>query len=161
MDTLITRKEYMAGHFTHDQFYGQFVTDGMKQLVASGIGESRIVDSICPNFNDIPLREWDSMFVVISKKHKDAFGTTALTKSELVCILKASAKAIRREKSTPKPHSVKVNYRPIGESCGLMSFDTDISGTVDGIVDYYMSDAINVGEYGDIPAKVVSVDFCY
>lgn len=46
---------------SHSQYYGQFVSRDIKNLVAKHIGLDRILSSKDQDFNDIPLEEWESL----------------------------------------------------------------------------------------------------
>lgn len=58
---MYTRKDYLNKECTHDEYYRQFVSDGVIDMVGSVIGVDRIKASNDPHFNDIPLREWDKL----------------------------------------------------------------------------------------------------
>ena len=67
-----TRKEYMASlpkygtpesTKAHRAYYAQFVTDCVKDLVKARIGMGRLLASRDPNLNDIPLSDWDSIWM--------------------------------------------------------------------------------------------------
>ena len=60
-----TRKQYMDGECTHDQYYDQFVTQELKNTVLRSIPEKQIVMSKDESFNDIPLRSWDLSLIHI------------------------------------------------------------------------------------------------
>lgn len=60
---MITRKEYISGKATFDQYYSQFVTAGVRQVVERRIGLDKIRRSKDPNFNDIPLKQWDDLSI--------------------------------------------------------------------------------------------------
>ena len=100
----MTRKEYTDtytnsddGTKLHRQFYGQFVTDRVREYVLKTIGLSAIMKSTDEHFNDIPLRIWDSMKrenATISKLMKD-IGKDFFTLSCQVCTLKEAARQIK------------------------------------------------------------------
>ena len=58
---MFTRKDYMEGRCDHSTYYGQFVTESVRNRVAQEIGLERIKASKDPHFNDIPLGEWDRL----------------------------------------------------------------------------------------------------
>jgi hypothetical protein len=95
---MITRTQYLNGEATHDAYYGQFVTDAVVGLVRRWIGEKRIRASTDPNFNDIPLAQWDALHTdVISlcgAAIREAQGHGA-SLSDCVCIAKAAARKIK------------------------------------------------------------------
>lgn len=93
-----TRQDYLAGNCTHDQYYDQYVNLHVKHLVIGCIGRLAIVHSTGHYFNDIPLREWDSLHSLIigavgNKKLKELGENNS--KSAAVCIAKAAARQIR------------------------------------------------------------------
>jgi len=95
---MITRKEYMAGKFTHREYYGQFVTDAIKTLVRNHIGEQVIKRSEDPHLNDIPLRRWDNLHQAILSICGKAIASTTtggIRLSDTVCIAKEAAKQIQ------------------------------------------------------------------
>ena len=105
MKTEYTRAEYMAGNCMHDEFYAQFVTPSIFELVKSHIGEVKIKKSQDPNFNDIPLAHWDTLysrilFCLDRKKFKrlsspDApAGVMDWSLSDSICIAKEAARQI-------------------------------------------------------------------
>src|SRR5688572_18670861 len=76
---MISRKEYMADSpRLHHAYYLQFATDRTRRLVEQTIGKERILASVDPHFNDIPLREWDMM----EQRVKDTINRTLLGASE-------------------------------------------------------------------------------
>jgi hypothetical protein len=58
---MYTRRDYLNKKCTHREYYAQFVTTSYVNSVASKIGLSRLLKSEDPDFNDIPLREWDML----------------------------------------------------------------------------------------------------
>lgn len=55
-----TRQQYLDGKCTHEQYYAQFLTEGLIEHVKGFIGEKEIKESIDEHFNDIKLPRWDS-----------------------------------------------------------------------------------------------------
>ena len=93
-----TRKQYIDGECTHDQYYDQFVTQDLKNIVLRSIPEKQIIWSKDESFNDIPLRSWDWMAKlnpVEPKKFKELGDFTTLAGQ--VSALKAAARQIREE----------------------------------------------------------------
>ena len=96
---MITRKQYMNREFTHEEYYSQFVTDGILNLV--GKIQSKIDASEDENFNDIPLVIWDQMskaFGYYSDVIRAISKTTAggVSLSDKVCVLKQAARIIKK-----------------------------------------------------------------
>ena len=84
-----TRKQYMSGEVTFQQYYGQFVTQQTKNTVTSNISVNRLLASTDEHLNDIPLIEWDRMHGLL--------GGNSLC--ETVCIAKEAARQIIEENS--------------------------------------------------------------
>jgi len=56
-----TRKQYLAGECSHNEYYAQFVTSAVIETVKRHIGEDKIAASTDEYFNDIPLHQWDML----------------------------------------------------------------------------------------------------
>jgi len=93
-----TRKQYLAGECTHDQYYDQLVTEELKNTVLRSIPEKQIMWSRDESFNDIPLRSWDwlAKFNPVEPKKFKELGDFS-TLAGQVCALKAAARQIREE----------------------------------------------------------------
>lgn len=92
-----TRKERMKGECTHNEYYDQFVTKGVINLVKS-IGEDRIKKSTDEHFNDIPLKEWDGLHRYILGMAGRSIAEASnggVSLSDTVCVAKAAARRIR------------------------------------------------------------------
>lgn len=88
--TTMTREEYMNAvdkAAAHRQYYGQFVSDTVRQVVASRIGRAAILASTDPHFNDIPLKRWDDLYPVL---HRAGWSL-----SDVVCTAKEAARQIK------------------------------------------------------------------
>lgn len=94
---MILRSDYMNKKFTHDEYYGQFVTKNIVDYVGCVIGEERIKRSMHPHFSDIPLEDWNklhsSILIYCERKLRKVNGQAALC--DTVCIAKRAAKEIR------------------------------------------------------------------
>jgi hypothetical protein len=95
-----TRKQYMDGDVSHDEYYGQFVTDGVIRL----LDQERVKASTDPHFNDIPLHRWDQLATLLPHNVISAVcdanesthaGKRVHSLSDCVCVLKAAAKKVR------------------------------------------------------------------
>ena len=84
-----SREQYLAGEVTHHEYYDQFVNANLYSIVINYIGLDRIVTSKDDYFNDIPLKYWDNMYMIVSNLHSH------VTLAESVCITKAAARHIR------------------------------------------------------------------
>jgi hypothetical protein len=84
---------------THNEYYGQFVTDSIIRSVKSFIGEDRIRNSTDPHFNDIPLHLWDRLSdsmksqLTIFDEYEDGKKYYSLCSG--VCTLKQAARMIK------------------------------------------------------------------
>ena len=90
-----TRKDYINGRCSHKEYYAQFVNDNAKLMILDSIGIDRIKKSKDGNFNDIPLKLWDSIGLPsgISELLKQAGDYYTLAGQ--VCILKEGAREIK------------------------------------------------------------------
>lgn len=101
----MTRKEYLDlsrlgnGIEAFHQYYSQFVTPYVKELVRARIGEDRIRASKDMYFNDIPLKLWDELVPCvrhdISVRNEEIDGTRCVSMCECVCTMKTAAHIIR------------------------------------------------------------------
>lgn len=100
-----TRADYMAKRCTHREYYGQFVSQYVRDLVRDRVGMARLLSSRDEHLNDIPLSVWDSFWV----RHADGgmyiqlpFAVVSLIKeagedfsaSTGTCILKEAARQV-------------------------------------------------------------------
>lgn len=94
---MITYAQYMAKEFTHAQYYNEFVTPELLDVVVNYMGADKIKNSMEERFSDIPLITWDraseTVLSVCSEtlRKKDS----PLTLSVSVCIAKTAARHIR------------------------------------------------------------------
>ena len=98
---MFTCDDYMRHRCTHREFYRQFVTPAIIAGVKWLIGEDRLLDSVDPHFNDIPLRRWDKLGDVLmstlSPTRDHLLGVARatgenLSRATVVCILKEAAR---------------------------------------------------------------------
>ena len=99
---MITRQQYINNEVSHREYYGQFVTPGLKVTVIVQIGREALLASVDEHFNDIPLRVWDSVAerVVggyIGRMISKANGNGGVSLSEGVCAAKEAALQIVEE----------------------------------------------------------------
>lgn len=96
-----SRKEYMKGEISHDEYYSQFVNDDIIDYVRRTIGEERIKESKDKYFNNIPLRLWDNMqgdiVMMCGRKLKDVSNGGVVSLSDCVCVAKQAARMIKDE----------------------------------------------------------------
>ena len=93
-----TRKDYMSDKCTHEEYYGQLVTQGMKDHIARAIPQG-LARSTDPHFNDIPLPTWDRLGMAYSLR--DEFKALGDIKSAagMVCVLKEAARQVKEDAS--------------------------------------------------------------
>lgn len=97
---MITRKDYMADKSPDAFFnyYSQFASLAVQQLVARQIGKGRIKNSTDPHLNDIPLKEWDALapavHAICGRKLAEANGSGGVSLSDCVCTAKVAARII-------------------------------------------------------------------
>lgn len=91
---MFTRKQYLNGECTHEQYYEQFVTDQIKDLVLRVFGRAELTEAYQkdPNLNNIPLYHWDNLarHVNCGKAMKPCGDYPTLAGQ--VCILKTAAR---------------------------------------------------------------------
>jgi hypothetical protein len=95
-----TRRDYVyLKECSYREYYGQFVTDPIREAVANAIGRERICESTDPFFNDIPLARWDDLpwFYSVDRVIAGANGTGGVSPSDKVCVMKEAAQQIREE----------------------------------------------------------------
>ena len=81
-----SRKDYTSNVCTHRQYYAQFVTEQIINIVKMNIGLKTILNSTDRHMNDIALSKWDYLHGIIA-------GANSL--SDTVCIAKEAARQIR------------------------------------------------------------------
>ena len=93
---IYTRKDYMSDKCTHEEYYGQLVTQGMKDHIVRAIPQA-VARSTDPVFNDIPLSTWDRLGSAYSLR--DEFRALGDIKSSagVVCVLKEAARQVKAE----------------------------------------------------------------
>lgn len=96
---MITRQQYLNKEATHQEYYAQFVTPGIKQRVRHAFSIESLIDGKDDHFNNIPLEQWVSLLPVvpfeINSKIKQC--NDFATKAGVVCILKEAARQIVEE----------------------------------------------------------------
>lgn len=101
----MTRKEYLDlsrlgnGIEAFHQYYSQFVTPYVTEVVRTYIGADIIRASKDVHFNDIPIKLWDKLVPLvrhdISGRNEDINGTRCVSMCECVCTMKTAAHIIR------------------------------------------------------------------
>ena len=107
-----TREDYMNNRVTHKEYYGQFVTEGLKNVVARRMGVDAIHASKDEHMNDIALFRWDNMDRLIPqdviREIQRASGTKAYSLSDIVCVAKEAARQMKHKKPNPSPCPVGI-----------------------------------------------------
>ena len=97
---MIKRSQYVCGKVTHEEYYGQFVTESVISTVLSrfGLDKLAIQFELDEHLNGIPLTSWDNTPLFIDMGSLEACDEF-LTPAVKVCILKEAARqAIARAK---------------------------------------------------------------
>jgi len=110
-----TGVNYKPGDNTaHREYYAQFVTEGVLELVTRGIGIERLLMSTDPHLNDIPLAKWDALVPFLGTSVRTLLrqaGEGGMTLGVGVCILKEAARQFVECTDDcdvcPEPHPVK------------------------------------------------------
>ena len=100
---IYTRKDYMSNKCTHEEYYGQLVTQSMKEHVARAIPQG-IARSTDPTFNDIPLTTWDRMSAVYDLGEWFKALGDFRTRAGIVCALKEAARQVKEESRVAEAH---------------------------------------------------------
>lgn len=100
--TLITRDDYMSNKATHDEYYNQFVTEGIKNIVLSRFTKDQLTKAYRQdkNFNTLALRYWDELanaFLSHGTRERLKECGDSYSLGGGVCILKQAAKHIVNE----------------------------------------------------------------
>lgn len=93
---MFTRKQYLNKECSHREYYAQFVTEPVKARVRMCIGWERLKNSTDEHLNDIPLRLWDTLGAVGTKREWDAADDYP-TMAGRTCIYKEAARQIIEE----------------------------------------------------------------
>lgn len=96
--TIKSRKEYLNGTVSLSEYYSQFLDTDLASRIVSAIGESKILKSEDPHFNDIPLRKWDALLPLVQYSNAPTLLKEAgdyLTLSGAVCIAKEAARQFK------------------------------------------------------------------
>jgi len=91
-----TRKDYLNENCTHEQYYDQFVTNDVKNLVLNHFGCEKLKKSYLKdkNLNNIPLQLWDNLAFSLNFDNKfKEFGDFPSLAGK-ICILKNAARQI-------------------------------------------------------------------
>ena len=64
---MITRQQYLKNTKLHNEYYGQFVTHSIKQIVVERFGIERLVTAYKedPDLNNISLQSWDGLGIYL------------------------------------------------------------------------------------------------
>ena len=93
---MFARKDYLDDKCSHDEYYRQFVTEGVMWAVRSVISVDRLKASRDEHMNDIPLNVWDRVFpkcpAAVNQAMRD--GGDYPTAAGLVCLGKAAARML-------------------------------------------------------------------
>ena len=99
---IYTRKDYMSNKCTPEEYYGQLVTQRMKEHIVRAIPQA-LAKSTDPVFNDIPLSTWDRLGMAYSLRSE--FKALGDIKSDagMVCVLKEAARQVKEEFRVTNP----------------------------------------------------------
>ena len=98
---MITRQEYLKNTKLHNEYYAQFVNDKIRNLVENKFGIRNLVNAHLedPDFNNIPLKKWDSFGYLEHYLDKDLIKETrqGYSNAGAVCILKEAARQLVKQ----------------------------------------------------------------
>ena len=95
-----TRTDYLDGRCTHREYYSQFVTQTVKDLVGKHIGNANFLSkklAADPNLNNIPLDTWDRVVALhrwVGEIDEQGDGKKIYSLSNGICVLKTAARMI-------------------------------------------------------------------
>lgn len=98
--TNFTRSDYMNGNCSHYEYYSQFVTQGMKDIILSKYTKEQLKSYYekDENLNNIPLKWWDSsenfFKQSIARTNSRLNGSNTWSSSQHTCAMKAAARQI-------------------------------------------------------------------
>lgn len=99
---MYTRAQFLSKEIDFQTYYEQWAF-AISPLVSYVIGKDRILASSDPNFNDIPLQEWDKLTVLVKQRIgtdiAKANGSGGVSQSDCVCAAKAAAFRLREAAS--------------------------------------------------------------
>ena len=106
MTKLMTRKEYMSLPYEkrdHNQYYGQFVTSELKEVVKARFGVSLLCGAFKKDrhFNTLRLQDWDALYVpyevlcLLAEANESKYYCTSY--SDRVCVAKEAARIVVEE----------------------------------------------------------------
>lgn len=100
--TQFTRSERLNNECTHDQYYSQFVTDSIKNIVRDRFGIKQLKSAFNDDksFNSIPLIKGDALAELLKYEnvgHKMRELGDYPTLAGLVCVLKYAARHLINE----------------------------------------------------------------
>ena len=96
-----TRKDYMSDKCTHEEYYGQLVTQGMRDHIVRAIPQA-LAKSTDPHLNDIPLSTWDRLGMVYGLRSEFEELGDFRSKAGIVCVLKEAARQVKEETCASK-----------------------------------------------------------
>jgi hypothetical protein len=125
-----TRKQYMSREVTHQQYYGQF-SEKLIPVVLNAFGEKRIIESVDPHFNDIPLEKWDRLSglvrVICGRSIEEANECGGVSLSDCGCAAKAAAEVVRQN------HKEAMDViQSVAEECGSTCLQHILDALEDG-----------------------------
>lgn len=91
-----TRKDYMSSKCTHREYYGQLVTQSIKDHLNCAIPDS-IAQSTHEVFSDISLDTWDRIGATYDLRNEFESLGDFRTQAGIICVLKEAAQQIREE----------------------------------------------------------------
>ena len=91
----LSKEEKEKVKHPHQEYYAQFVTDEIKNLVKNKFGIRNLVNAhkVDPNFNNIPLKRWDSFGYLMEYLDRDLIKATGqgYSNAGACCVLKEAA----------------------------------------------------------------------
>ncbi len=98
--TIFSRKDYMSKKCSFNEYYAQFVTDSMKQIILNKFSKEQLTEkyNADEHLNNIPLKWWDQYEEFfkqsIARTNKRINGESVWSSCEHTCAMKEAARQI-------------------------------------------------------------------
>lgn len=113
-----SRRDYMAGKCSLDEYYKQFLEPWVFDRVLGEIGMAALLASTDPHLNDIPLYKWDALAVQVTYKHpQKGWISITLDAYNTLDHWEHTGDTCKHKFRIPAGSSLRVNMREAGEVC--------------------------------------------
>lgn len=100
---MLTRQQYMNKECTHEEYYGQFVTEYLKSQILTVFSPDELKSSTDPYMNDLPRERWDLLVNSTQSSTLEKAQGTKATQSDINSLVKEAARQLQVElRNQPK-----------------------------------------------------------